>query len=183
MNNPLKIGLGLAIVIVVIIGIVALFTSDSKTAQTDVRNRVPNMTQSAADAQKAALDAQAAATRAEAALKEIQEASKPKPAPEVTVVYTNDGTPQEHTGIGHVTDVTEIWEPQNDSTQYGEAYIAFTFMEDGGFQKRFYPVCSDQVIQSGKSSIAYHWAPNKNTLHHNEKGCFRIDSYMNQKGQ
>jgi hypothetical protein len=81
------------------------------------------MPQSTADAQKAALDAQAAATRAEAALKEMQEKPKaPEPAP---VLYTNDGTPQEHTNVGRVTDVTEIWEPKSDSND-GDAYMAFT---------------------------------------------------------
>lgn len=153
----------------------------------NVRNRVPTMPQSIADAQKAAAEAQAAATAAQAALRDMQAAKAlpippPKP-PESKVVYTADGTPQESTGVGRVSDVTELWEQEPSQGNYGEAYMAFTFVEDGGFQKHFYPVCSDQVIQTGKASVLYHWATAKNNYKHNEKGCFKIDGYIYQKTQ
>jgi hypothetical protein len=154
-----------------LIGTIAC-NDDKIVTQKDLKNRVPDVQ----TAQKAAQDAQSAAAQAQETLKQIQEARKTPEPP--TVIYTQDGTPQEQTHVGRVTDVTEIWEEQS-SSYYGEAYEAFTFVEDGGFQKRFYPVCSDQMIQTGKSEIVlYHWKPNKNTTKHNQKGCFAIDGYL-----
>lgn len=156
---------------------VALISCDSDRVVTrgDLKNRVVTMPDSA-EAKQAAVDAKAAAAQAQETLKQIQEAQKVPAAP--TVIYTNDGTPQERTGLGRVTDVTEIWQEESNS-YYGEAYIAFTFNEDSGFQKRFYPVCSDQPIQTGGwETILYHWKPNRNNSKHNEKGCFWIDGYL-----
>jgi len=169
-------------VLLVFIALIALLVAcddDRTVTRGDLKNRVVTMPDSSV-AVKAAQDAQAAAAQAQDALKKIEEAQKTPAAP--TVIYTQDGTPQERTGIGRVTDVTEKWEEQSGS-YFGEAYEAFTFAEDSGFQKRFYPVCSDQVIQTGRPEvIMYHWKPNQNNSKHNSKGCFAIDGYL-QKGQ
>jgi hypothetical protein len=176
--NPLKFFLGLAGAAIAIM--LVTFVACDKPSQSEIHNRVPALPQSTADAQKAAQDAQNAAASAQAALKEIQDAAAKKPE-QPAVQYSTDGTAMEHTNAGRVLDVTEIWEAQSESN-YGEAYMAFTFVEESGFQKRFYPVCSDQVIQTSKTSILYHWAPNQNSGKHNQKGCFKIDGYI-QKGQ
>ena len=179
MTRDLKIlgwaGCSVMVLLMVIACCFAACDSDRVVTRGDLKNRVVTMPDSA-EAKQAAVDAKAAAAQAQETLKQIQEAQKVPAVP--TVIYTNDGTPQEQTHIGRVTDVIEIWEEQS-SSYYGEAYEAFTFVEDGGFQKRFYPVCSDQMIQTGKSEIVlYHWKPNKNTTKHNQKGCFAIDGYL-----
>jgi hypothetical protein len=153
--------------------------SDRVVTRGDLKNRVVTMPDST-EAKQAAADAKESAAQAQDALKKIQDAQREPVQP--TVIYTTDGTPQERTGVGRITDVTEIWEEASNSYN-GEAYEAFTFLEDSGFSKRFYPVCSDQTIQTGKSEvILYHWKPNMNNSKHNQKGCFRIDGYL-QKGQ
>lgn len=176
-----------AIIAVLLITITTLVIvdcdSDKVVTRGDLKNRVVTLPDSA-DARQAAIDAQAAAAQAKQTLKDIQDATaklekaksdEPKP------VYL-DGSLAERTNPGSVIDVNEIWEQESNSYK-GEAYIAFTFVEDKGFQKRFYPVCSDQVIQTGRPEIImYHWKPNQNNSKHNEKGCFWIDGYLYHEG-
>ncbi len=133
------------------------------------KNRVPTLQGNVEQAQKAADDAAASAKQAQDALAKLQQS-------QATPAGRQPGDP-EHTGIGRVTDVTEIWEAKEQST-WGDAYMAFTFQEDSGFQKRFYPVCSDQVVQTGKTlAILYHWKVSHNGSH-NDHGCYLIDGYQ-----
>jgi hypothetical protein len=132
------------------------------------KNRVPTLQENAEQAQQAADSAAASAKQAQDALTKLQQSQTPH--------ERQPGDP-EHTGLGRVTDVTEVWEPKEQTT-WGDAYTAFTFLEDSGFQKRFYPVCSDQVIQTGKTlAILYHWKVSHNGSH-NDHGCFLIDGYQ-----
>ena len=64
------------------------------------------------------------------------------------------------------------------SVEESEEYLVFTFQEDGGFQKRFARVCSDQIIQTGRPmAILYHWKAYHGEAH-NERGCYVIDGYQ-----
>ena len=164
--KPVDIGtrIGMICGLIGLLMIVALGGCNPKPVAT--KNRVPTLQENAEQAQKSAEDAAVSAKQAQDALTKLQQAPHEKQA----------GEP-EHTGIGRVTDVTEIWEPK-DQTVWGDAYTAFTFLEDNGFQKRFYPVCSDQVIQTGKPLvILYHWRVSHNGSH-NDHGCFLIDGYQ-----
>jgi hypothetical protein len=180
MKNP-DTAIVLSVVLVsvaVLLGIAC--DSDRVVTRGDIKNRVVTMPDST-EAKQAAADAKAAAAQAQDALKKTQDMVnailKAPPAP--TIVYTQDGTPQEQTRVGRVVDVEEIFEGESSSDQYGEAYEAVTFIDDTGYQKRFYPVCSDQKIETGKPEIImYHWKPNLNNYHHNQKGCFTIDGYL-----
>jgi hypothetical protein len=178
--NPLTVFLSMAGIAVAIMLVTMVACQDDKiVTQKDLRNRVPDVQ----TAQKAATDAQAAAASAQeslnaiqAKLDELQKAQKAAAQPDKVYI---EGSPAERTGIGHVADVTEVFEPESSSYQYGEAYEAMTFVEDSGFQKRFYPVCSGQTIRTEKQEIImYHWKPNLNSYHHNEKGCYAIDGYL-----
>lgn len=133
---------------------------DDTPAQT--KNRVPTMQEQTDAAQKAVQDAQIAAKQAQdaaAAMKQNQ---------------TDGGVKVEHTGFGRVTDVTEVWEAKDQST-WGDAYIAFTFVEETGFSKKFYPTCAEQTIPAGKVvALNYHWGESG---HIHGRGCFMIDGY------
>lgn len=161
---------GFILVCVFLLALVACGDDDDKQQAT--KNRVPTMQSQLDSAQKSAVDAQTAAKEAQDALKRLQEQQEQT---------GKDGPKAEHTTFGKITDVDVIWEAK-DQTHWGDAYLAFTFVEEGGFTKRFYPVCTDQLVPTGKNvAMNFHWQPDSNSSEHNHRGCYIIDGFTEKK--
>lgn len=84
----------------------------------------------------------------------------------------------QHTNMGTI--VNAIVKQQTTLNSQGW-YLSFTFQEDGGFQKEFFPVCDGQVLQMGHVAIMYHWHRwelSPSDTNRNSIGCYMIDGYQ-----
>lgn len=101
----------------------------------------------------------------------------PEPKREIVQEDQREDRPQ-HTNVGSVS--SAIVKHQSLSNSRGW-YMGFTFQEDGGFQKEFFPLCHGQVLLGGRVAIMYHWHPWENIPSEespNSVGCFVIDGYQ-----
>lgn len=145
------------------------------------KNRVPVLQQSVQEAVQASKDAQTAAQQAQASQQAVQaqldqlkqEQAKAKPS---TAPCTGSPDCPEKIGPGSISDVSAI--PLEGTGQNDDVYLAFTFTENGGFTKRFYPVCTQQVVPAGKAVVLqYHWRQWESNLNM-KRGCYQIDGYQ-----
>lgn len=167
--------------------ILAIVVGRSGSApQPDVRNRVPSIPQSTAEAQQAATDAKAAAAQAVQAQKDIQaqlaelaeDAKKEKDAAAAAAKPAAPTAPygKEITAPGIVTDFGAF--PLNTSGNNDDVYLGFTFTDRTGFTKKFFPVCTHQSIKTGVPiTIIYHWREWTHDLV-GQRGCFEIDGFQ-----
>lgn len=117
----------------------------------------------------------------------IMDVQPPKVEKEPTPVPSAPEPPKvgraEQTGIGRITDFSMVWGDKSVSSantdNSGDGYLAFTFLEDNGYQKRFYPVCTSQPLTTGHGSLLYHWHEYENGVH-NQIGCYIIDGFQNK---
>lgn len=183
MNNPVRIAGILACVLLVIVAIVRLTSSQPEQ---NVKNRVPTLPESTLVAQKAAQDAQTAAAAAQQAQKDIQaqlaELAKDakdekKPAQESEGEDNREGRP-EATRPGIITDFGEYdLQPTSSTTDF---YVGFNFTDRNGFTKRFFPVCPSQTVKTGVPiTIMYHWRSWTSDTE-GKRGCFQIDGFQAQ---
>ncbi len=156
--------LGLCFVIIVII---AFARSDKP--ETNVKNRVPMpmLGEQLQQAQQAAADAKAAAQQAQKIQTDLQaQIDKLDKSERNSNSELKEGR-AEVTGVGNIV---EFGEPDS---------LSFLFVEEGGFSKRFYPVCGNQTLPVNKTiALRYHWRPWDTQQ---QKGCYIIDSFTIQQ--
>lgn len=181
MNNPAKVAGILACVLLVIVGIVRLTSSQPEQS---VKNRVPTIPESTLTAQKAAQDAQTAAAAAQQAQKDIQAqlAELAKDAKDEKKDAPVSDEPKEgrseSTRPGIITDFGEY--DLQPASNINDFYIGFNFTDRDGFTKRFFPVCPAQTVKTGVPiTIMYHWR-SWTENQEGKRGCFQIDGFQAQ---
>jgi len=134
----------------------------------DVKNRVPTMQ---AEQEQQLQQLQQQQQQLQEQLQKQQQQLKERPS---KFEDLKEGRP-EHTNMGVVTEVATI----HQTTEYVEGwYLGFTFQEDGGFLKRFFPVCGGQTVPVNKSvMVMYHWQAYSGQGY-NTAGCYVIDGYQ-----
>jgi hypothetical protein len=182
MNKTTGFLLAFAVILIILAIVVA---RSGNGQQPDVRNRVPTLPQSTAEAQQAATDAKAAAAQAVQAQKDIQaqlaqlaednkkeqEAAKAKPASAPAAPYG-----KEITNPGVVTDFGAF--PLIVNSQTDDVYLGFTFTDRTGFTKKFFPVCVGQTLKTGTPiTIIYHWRDWQSETT-SKRGCYEIDGFQ-----
>jgi hypothetical protein len=152
--------LALALVIVAVAAGIGIACSDDQPQQN--RNRVPQMSDYASQAQQSAADAKDAAARVEKAQKDIDAAvAKLNGVQRDSDGNLKEGRP-EVTGSGNIV---EFSKPD---------YLSFLFVEKTGFSKRFYPVCDGQALPANRTvSLNYHWQSGVGQ----RVGCYAIDAF------
>jgi hypothetical protein len=103
-------------------------------------------------------------------------------APEPPPVPPPAALKEERVQVTNVGRVVNVGVEHQDLLNSEGWYMSLIFQEDGGFQKKFFPVCLGQNVQAGRPvSIMYHWHPWQNdpsAEHPNSIGCYVIDGYQ-----
>lgn len=167
-QNPV-LGLYVALGILIAISAILAFRHGGGD---DVKSRVPVLQEQIDQARQSAKDAEDAAQSAEQTKKDIQAAID-----NLNNQWRNsDGTLKvghpETTNAGIVTDVGSAKNTNGTATTYT---VWFTFVERGGFVKKFVPVCPNQAIPTVSTVVLnFHW---KEYSDSDDPGCYVIDSY------
>lgn len=79
--------------------------------------------------------------------------------------------------------IVEVGEERSDLDRSKGWYLSFTFQEDGGYRKKFFPVCDNTTIPINQHvGIVYHWKPWSDGPDENYNrpgvGCFYIDGFQ-----
>jgi hypothetical protein len=108
----------------------------------------------------------------------VQPQPLPVPTPATTANTKEDR--QQQTNFGRIVSAGE--EHQNLPNSMGW-YLSFTFEEEGGFQKKFFPVCDGQMLFTDHSPVAimYHWHEWQDGSEARQIGCYAIDGWQLHK--
>jgi len=182
-KSPLAYILSAVAVALIILAVV--FGRTGNSTQPDVRNRVPSIPESTAQALQAASDAKASAATAVQAQHDIQvqlaqladDAKKEKDAAEAAKKPAAAPYGKEMTSPGIVTDFGAF--PLNVGGSSNEdVYLGFTFTDRTGFTKKFFPVCTQQTLKTGVPiTIIYHWREWQHDLV-GQRGCYEMDGFQ-----
>jgi|SRR5208337_3245842 len=153
----------------IVLGVVNIRSANEAVATARIKTRVPTMPEDVEAAQKAAQDARFWANSSQKSFTDLQAELQKAQAKSSPVG-------RETTGPGVITDFGMF--PLETGDHSDDMYVGFTFTENKGFTKRFFPVCPSQTVKTGNPiSLIYHWRVWGYNAQ-GRRGCFIIDGFQ-----